>query len=577
MFTALSRMSLLWKILLSTSLALTLLLGVTAWIVQGHVLHITSIGLEEEVSASFRAYESLWRSRAEMLSSLAFVLSRMSDVRSAFGTGDEATIRDTAGELWDKISHENSIFLVTDPQGRVVASLGGSAVLDLPRQLDAVRESAARFPQQTQGFMTEGGQLYQIVLTPVYVQAAGGPGLLNVLVVGYTVDKFIAERLKSVTGGSDFLFISRGKLIASTLPAIDAKRLSQVDLPKGTLERTTVDGTDYAVLVNPLLDVQGRPLGELRIIRSFAASRQRIATLQRNIAAIWLLAILAGLGLTFLLAQRILRPVEMLDQAAAEIVKRNYDYRVPVESQDELGRLAETFNTMCASIQEARQELIQHERMTTIGRLSTSIVHDLRNPLAAIYGGAEMLVDGNLAPTQIKRLAANMYRSSRTIQQLLQDLVDVSRGKIQPAEICRLRDVVAAAYEACAPVAESQKVSTVIDIPDDVELPLERARIERVFLNLIDNALEAMPGGGKLSFSMSREERGVLVTVEDTGPGISEEIRPRLFQPFVSAGKKNGLGLGLALSRQTLLDHGGDLWADSSGRTGARFVLRFVM
>src|SRR5437660_10429090 len=109
-----------------------------------------------------------------------------------------------------------------------------------------------------------------------------------------------------------------------------------------------------------------------------------------------------------------------------------------------MGRLARTFNTMCASIRQARVDLIRQERISTIGRLSSSIVHDLRNPLAAIYGGAEMLVDTELSPSQMKRLAANIYRASRRIQELLQDLVNVSRGKSKAAEICNLREGVEA-------------------------------------------------------------------------------------------------------------------------------------
>ena len=83
---------------------------------------------------------------------------------------------------------------------------------------------------------------------------------------------------------------------------------------------------------------------------------------------------------------------------------------------------------MCASIQDAREELIRQERISTIGRLSSSIVHDLRNPLASIYGGAEMMMDGDLSEAQMHRVAGNIYRSSRAINDLLQELVDVSRG-----------------------------------------------------------------------------------------------------------------------------------------------------
>jgi signal transduction histidine kinase len=225
---------------------------------------------------------------------------------------------------------------------------------------------------------------------------------------------------------------------------------------------------------------------------------------------------------------------------------------------------------MFASIRSAREELVRQERIFTIGRIATSIVHDLRNPLAAIYGGAEMLVDQDLPPESIKRLAGNMYRSSRQIKEMLQDLVDVSRGKEPSLELCRLTDVVEA---ACNSVTHD-RVAIHSEIPADIELPLERARMERVFSNLLGNAVEAMPGGGEIHIRATRQSKSVVVQVEDTGPGVSESIQSRLFEPFASAGKKNGLGLGLALSRQTVQAHGGEIWSEQKNAPGARFCLR---
>jgi signal transduction histidine kinase len=229
---------------------------------------------------------------------------------------------------------------------------------------------------------------------------------------------------------------------------------------------------------------------------------------------------------------------------------------------------------MCASIRQAREDLIRQERISTIGRLSGSIVHDLRNPLAAIYGGAEMLVDAELPPANVKRLAGNIYRASRRMQELLQDLLNVSRGKGSQPEMCRLREVALAACEDLGSEAEQQGVTLVLEIPAEIEVPLERSRMERAFANLVGNALEAMAGGGEVRITAEVQDGSVVVHVEDSGPGIAQEIRAQLFQPFVSAGKRNGLGLGLALSRQTVLDHGGDMWVQSAPGRGARFSLR---
>ena len=577
-----TRLSLLWKILLSTSLALTVLFAVMGWIVQDNATRAMSASVDGEVQASFRAYDSLWRSKAETLASISLVLSRMSDVRAAFSTGDQATIRDTAGELWKQMSDQDAIFMVTDSGGRVLASLGGQFGGTLNENLPVVREAAPGFPKQGAGFMTAGGRLYQIAVTPVYVQAGRGLGLLNVLVAGHVVGQDVVKNLKDSTGGSDFCFLSDGRVIASTLDPSANASVQAAGLANGSLRRIEAGGTEYTLLGTPLLDVAGRPVGELRILRSFAGAREQINALRRNIFLVWLLAVLVGLWLTYSLARDILKPVKELDRGAAEVSRGNYDYRVPVArgdgpGGDELGRLATAFNAMCGSIQNARQELIRQERIATIGRMSTSIVHDLRNPLAAIYGGAEMLIDTGLSPDQVRRLAGNIYRSSRRMQQMLQELMDSGRGRGSEAELCRLHDIVRAACQEYAGTAEAQSVEIKTSVAEDIELPLERARMERVFLNLIDNALEVMPNGGRLNISAETDGAAVLVRVQDTGPGIAPEIRARLFQPFVTAGKKHGVGLGLAFSHQTVLDHGGDLSMDTASTQGACFLIRLPL
>jgi signal transduction histidine kinase len=382
-----------------------------------------------------------------------------------------------------------------------------------------------------------------------------------------------AERLKETTN-SEFLFLAPSGVIASTLnPRATAAVVA--DLARKSGNRQVSDGAvEYARFETPLTDIMGRPVGKICILRSFEDAQRRLASLYRNILLLWLCAMTVGFALTYLLARRIVEPVEQLDRAAAEVARQNYAIEVPVRGEDELGRLARTFNTMCASIRQARADLIRQERISTIGRLSGSIVHDLRNPLAAIYGGAEMLVDADLPPAHVKRLAANIYRASRRMQELLQDLLNVSRGKRSQPEVCRLRELALAACEGLAATAEQQQVVLDLEIPGEMEVPLERSRVERVFANLIGNALEAMVGPGEVRITAEIKDGSALVHVEDTGPGIAPEIRARLFEPFVSAGKRNGLGLGLALSRQTVLDHGGDMWVESAPGRGARFSFR---
>jgi signal transduction histidine kinase len=109
------------------------------------------------------------------------------------------------------------------------------------------------------------------------------------------------------------------------------------------------------------------------------------------------------------------------------------------------------------------------------------------------------------------------------------------------------------------------------NIPGHLVVTVDRQRIQRTLVNLFLNALDVMPEGGTIRISASLERQSVLIKVRDTGPGIAPEIRDRLFQPYVTAGKPGGLGLGLASSRQAVLDHGGQMWAESDSQ-GACFA-----
>ncbi|HEU0142725.1 MAG TPA: ATP-binding protein [Bryobacteraceae bacterium] len=576
----LPRMSLLVKIWVWTSVVLTAVSGIAGWLLQRQALETTFRSVEEEVKASFQAYESLWRMRAESLRSVSAIISSMPHVRAAFGTRDHATIRDTTSEIWTRVSddlQETSFFLVTDPEGNTIASLDVQTTQAPRLYWPVVRSVRSRFPDQVSGFSIRDGELFQIVLTPVYVDSTSGPALINVLLTGYSVNHLLAQRFKEATGGSDFVFLSDGKIFASTLND-RATGVLAARITAGESAVTLSDGvSQYVPLVRNLIDLEGNPVGKLAIFRSFDSAREQVAHLRRTLVLLWLAALAAGLGLMYLVARRIVQPVKELDRAAAEVARQNYEYRVQPSSQDELGRLASTFNTMCGSLQSARAELIRQERISTIGRMASSIVHDLRNPLAAIYGGAEMMVDTDLTRDQMSRVAGNIYRASRRIQELLQDLVNVSHGRGGEKEVCRLAEIVEAAIETSRAPAESRSVRLLANVAEEIEVNAARARLERVFLNLIDNAIEAMPSGGEVHIRAHTEGGYVLVEVEDTGPGLSEEIRSQLFQPFTTRGKKNGLGLGLALSRQTVLDHGGDIWAASEQGRGAKFCLRFPL
>jgi two-component system, NtrC family, sensor histidine kinase HydH len=207
---------------------------------------------------------------------------------------------------------------------------------------------------------------------------------------------------------------------------------------------------------------------------------------------------------------------------------------------------------------------------------TASVVHDLRNPLSAIHGGAEMLVSSRLSRVQVQRIARNIFCASMQMRKLLEDLLRDARRTAMQVECLHVRELITMAVAEIATRAELQSVHIAQAVAEELVISVDRDRIRRVVVNILVNALEAMPGGGTIRISAITDSRSALIRVRDSGPGIAPEVAGRLFHPFTTAGKAHGIGLGLALSRQAVLDHGGDMWAESS-RSGACFALRLPL
>ncbi len=561
-------MSIGWRVFVATSITVTILFAAAGWGLQQYAISVADENVRTEIRASIQAYEAVWKSRTQVLSATSALMGAMSDVRAAFLTRDANTIRDSAQDLWSRVSDASAGFLVLDAEGHLISSLGKDSG-ELPVSAIPLRQAAWRFPRQLAGYLRHRETLFYVVLTPVYVQTSTDPILLNVLCAGFRIDNLVAAQLKELAPRSDFAFLGRDAVFASTLDASLARSLSHNEPPPSERFRQS----RFIMTHQPLNDILGQPIAELYVVRSYEKELQSLSRLRRSLGLSWILTVAVALLLSSYVTTRLLRPVKLLDRAAAEVSAGNYKHRVPVEGNNELSRLANTFNQMCQSIEQAQADLIRQEQIHTIGRLGSSLVHDLRNPLAAIYGGAELLVDGNLPPEHTRRIATNIHRACERIQQLLRDLLNLSRGQSRDLDFCRLNELVAAAAESVD--TESTQLIITMRIDETLEVFGDRTRIERVFANLLSNAVEAMPAGGAINIESSQTDNGLNVLVEDTGPGIPPEMQIDVFKPFVT-GKRSGLGLGLALSRQTMTELGGNLSAIAPRNgNGACFCVYF--
>lgn len=225
-------------------------------------------------------------------------------------------------------------------------------------------------------------------------------------------------------------------------------------------------------------------------------------------------------------------------------------------------------------------EVLQAERLGLVGRFARSMIHDFKNPLHIIGVSAEMSA---VKGTSLEAQAATRERIRRQvdrISKMITEFLEFSRGEKSSINLLEtdyaafVRDVM----EEIRPDAAARSVT--IDFqnqPPAVNLMLDSARLTHVFCNLVNNACDAMPAGGRILLRFSRSLNEVITEVEDSGKGIAPQAMPRLFEPFMTYGKPGGTGLGLSICKKIIEDHGGEISARNQPGRGALFVFKLPL
>ncbi len=326
-----------------------------------------------------------------------------------------------------------------------------------------------------------------------------------------------------------------------------------------------------------------------------AAPLVRLVGLYTGVVALALL-VLAYFALTRL----IVRPLDSLSQAAQRVAGGARRLEVPSSGARELSELGQSLKTMTEKLiseesalrkkvdeveratrrlGEAQDRLVRSERLASVGRLAAGLAHEIGNPIAALIGMQDLLLEGGLEEAEEKDFLMRMQKETERINRILKDLLEFARpsagalgGEPTPG------NVESAVYDTVAlvgPQKTMQDVELAVDVyPDLPEVALGREQLVQVLLNLVLNAADACEEAGHITVRARPADRGVRVEVEDDGPGVDPEVRDRLFEPFVTTkdiGK--GTGLGLAVCRGLVEAVGGSINLDESYSEGARFVI----
>jgi signal transduction histidine kinase len=325
--------------------------------------------------------------------------------------------------------------------------------------------------------------------------------------------------------------------------------------------------------------------------------------------------LLVGLAIatmaSFVLARRMVRPIQVLQRGAARIGEGSWDERITLHTGDELESLAQQFNETAARLQESYASLERKVEERTVDLTEAlralqektqqleiasrhksiflaNMSHEFRTPMHAIIGCSEILLDPSLPVTELERqqFLRDILVNGRHLLALINEVLDLTRIeagrmdlRIEPTAV---RDVLEAVHRAMRPLAAKKRIRLDLQCEEGVGLvPMDAMRMRQSLVNLVGNALKFTPEGGCVwvRAALSSQNGGLRIEVGDTGPGIPAEEHERIFVEFQqgrvthAAGRPEGAGLGLTLARRFVEMHGGRVWVESELGRGSTFIL----
>ena len=564
------------KFLLSMVAVSAALTFTTLLVVRRTVQQEVRLGIQRDLENSVSAFHNFQKQREVTLQRSAALLADLPNVRALMTTHDPATIQDASRDLWQLAGSD--LLLLADSSGKVMALQAA------PPEI-TVRQGQDFFPQVVSNLLSNAetrhwwyveGHLYEVFLQDIYFGPASGHQVLGYLLLGYEIDDRVARDLSRVAA-SEVAFRYGDSIIRSTLKPAQESELLRVaprtvagGPPQGDQIRL---GEERFLATSVDLPTPGAPALNLWVLKSFDQATAFLSSLNELLLALGLTAVLAGSLLVFLISHTFTRPLENLVAGVRALEQGDYAYPLQARSGDEVAEVTGTFDRMRTNLQKTQRELLDAERLATIGRMASSISHDLRHSLAAVMANAEFLCESNLTPGQREDLYAEIRIAVNQMTELIESLLEFSRTResLRPT-YGDVRSAVDRAVQGVKAHPEFQRIRIRISGEGSSEGWFDFKKVERALLNLLLNACEAVPAeSGKIDIGLRRKGETLEIRIEDNGPGIADAVRDRLFEPFVSHGKENGTGMGLTVVQKILQDHGGDVAVEQTSVSGTTF------
>jgi len=429
---------------------------------------------------------------------------------------------------------------------------------------------------------------------------------VGVMMIGSYLENLMTELKKQAL--AEIIFVDMNGQVFETTFTGQEEGFEQLQAAVQSLDASTpaapipvlLDKREYEVVYSPLV-IRGQQVGWIGVVKDSVYLVRSLTTSRNVILLIFLIGAVGVAIIGFWQAENISRPILRLREMAQRVAAGDLNQQIGLRRTDEVGELAEAFDTMTsqlrsrtdeaarlyaeslqrnkelaeinARLETTQQQLIQSEKLAAIGQLTAGIVHDVKNPFAVIMGMAEVLAEDETLDPEVLHGLKTIRESAVKGNNIVSDLLKFARQSQPEMRYLDMCETVNAAIRLTAYLTRRYNFTT--SLPEKpLMMVYDAQQIEQVLINLIHNAVQAMPNGGALHISLEDLGETARIRIKDTGCGIEPEAMKRIFDPFFTTKSEGeGTGLGLSVSYGIISTHRGQIQVESEVGKGSVFTI----